>query len=150
MHATVMYRRSVFESVGGFDTFRRACEDYDLHLRIARDFPICCHDKVVAEYRQHGLSMSHDPGLMLKTSLAVLRSQWPYVTRDRRYKEAFKTGVRSWKDYYGAPLAREVLDHVREGEWKRAIWDLLVLLRYRPRVFGRAWKKLRPSVRLRG
>src|SRR5262249_53294819 len=30
MHATVMYRRSIFDRVGSFDTSLKACEDYDL------------------------------------------------------------------------------------------------------------------------
>src|ERR1044072_8114477 len=38
MHATVTYRPSVLEFVGGFDTCRQACEDYDLYLRIASNF----------------------------------------------------------------------------------------------------------------
>jgi 2-polyprenyl-3-methyl-5-hydroxy-6-metoxy-1,4-benzoquinol methylase len=42
----------------------RACEDYDLYLdlylRIARDFPIGCHDEVVAEYRKHGANMTKE------------------------------------------------------------------------------------------
>ena len=35
MHATVMYRRTVFDSYS-FDTSLTACEDYDLYLRITR------------------------------------------------------------------------------------------------------------------
>ncbi len=35
MHA-VMYRRAVFDSVGGFDTSLSASEDYDMYLRITR------------------------------------------------------------------------------------------------------------------
>ena len=30
-----MYRRAIFESVGEFNTSLKACEDYDLYLRIA-------------------------------------------------------------------------------------------------------------------
>src|SRR5918998_6058271 len=53
MLATVMYRRAVFESVGGFDTSLSACEDYELYLRIARRFLVCSHEKLIAEYRLH-------------------------------------------------------------------------------------------------
>ena len=154
MHATVMYRRSVFESVGGFDTSLKACEDYNLYLRIARHFPVHCHSEVVAEYRDHGSSMSRNSALMLKATLAVLRSQRKYVRRDKRYKKAYRIGVKFWQDYYGPQLAWKILAHVREREWKQGIRDLLVLLRYYPRAFHsrtcvRAWKKLRLSVHLR-
>ena len=48
MHATVMYRRAIFQAVGEFNTSLQACEDYDLYLRIAARVPVYCHDKVVA------------------------------------------------------------------------------------------------------
>src|SRR5919202_4974837 len=44
---TVMYRRSVFDSVGGFITSTEPCEDWDLYLRIARDYPVHQHAEVV-------------------------------------------------------------------------------------------------------
>ena len=47
--ATVMYRRSVFESVRNFDITVSPCADYDLYLRIAKEFPIYCHHQVVAD-----------------------------------------------------------------------------------------------------
>src|SRR5436853_1616118 len=79
MHATVMYRRTALEQVGGFNTYLRACEDYDLYLRLSRQFPISRHQAIVAEYRQHGTNMSGNVELMLKKALAVLRSQRQYV-----------------------------------------------------------------------
>jgi glycosyltransferase involved in cell wall biosynthesis len=146
--ATVIYRRSVFESVGDFDTSISPAADYELYYRIARNFPIYCHDAVVTEYRRHGANMTHNSMLMLKSNVAALRLQRAYVKRDRRYKEAYKAGVRFWQATYGGSLAREVLAHVWRREWKQAIGDLLVLLRYDPRVFIRAWQKLRRSVHL--
>src|SRR5262249_19752764 len=65
MHGTVMYRRSIFEKVGGFNTRLRACEDYDMYLRIARISPIYCYDSVVAQYRHHSGNMSRNRVLML-------------------------------------------------------------------------------------
>ena len=51
MTSTVLFRRSVLEQVGGFNTKLRAAEDYDLYLKIAAAHPISCHAAVVAEYR---------------------------------------------------------------------------------------------------
>jgi hypothetical protein len=79
MHA-VMYRRSILDSVGGFDTSLSASEDYDMYLRIARDYPVCNHKKVVAEYRRrHGTNMSGDPARMLSYSVGVLRLQRKHI-----------------------------------------------------------------------
>ena len=97
MHATVMYRRAVFASVGSFNTSLRACEDYELYLRIARQFPIHCHEQIVAEYRQHAANMTRNPALMLKSVLHVLQSQWKEVRRNEYDKKAYKIGRRAWQ-----------------------------------------------------
>ena len=72
---TVMYRRFVFESVGYFDPEVKASEDYDLYFRVARRFPVYCHDTMVLENRKHSANMTRDHGKMLKATLEVLRSQ---------------------------------------------------------------------------
>jgi glycosyltransferase involved in cell wall biosynthesis len=149
MHATVMYRRAVFESVGGFDTSLNAAEDYDLYLRVAGEFPIYCHDKVVAEYRRHEANTLHESARMLKYTLAALRSQRGRVRGETEYREAYKNGIRFWQSLYGDALARKVLVHARKREWKQGLGDTLVLLRYDPWVFVRAYRKLRERAHTR-
>ena len=143
MHATVMYRRVVFNAVGRFDTSLRACEDYDLYLRITRKFPIHCHGQVVAEYRQHGANMSAKASLMLKTSLLVLGSQRKYVGGDRQALSAYKAGVRNWQEYYGRKLMKDARLHGEAREWDQAIQAAFALLRYYPRgVASKARNKI--------
>jgi glycosyltransferase involved in cell wall biosynthesis len=72
---TVMYRRFVFDDVGQFDPELKASEDYDLYFRIARKYPVYCHDKVIFEYRKHSTTMTRDHGRMLKATVEVLHSQ---------------------------------------------------------------------------
>src|SRR3954447_25237358 len=60
MHGTVMYRRDRLEEIGGFDPSLRACEDYDVYLRLARSFPVACGPECIAEYHHHSSNMSHD------------------------------------------------------------------------------------------
>ncbi|MBD3305087.1 glycosyltransferase, partial [candidate division KSB3 bacterium] len=38
--SAVMLRRTLFETVGDFDEMLPACEDYDLWLRISKDYPV--------------------------------------------------------------------------------------------------------------
>ena len=149
--AVVMYRRSVFEFVGEFNTSLsvKGCEDYDLCLRIARDFPVHCHGTVIAEYRRHGSSTSSNPVLMLKAFLTVLREQREYAKGHKRYEVAIARGVRAARDYYGGQIAYRVLAYAREREWERAIIGLMLLVRYHPLFFVRAWQKLRLPMRLR-
>jgi glycosyltransferase involved in cell wall biosynthesis/SAM-dependent methyltransferase len=130
MHATVMFRREILERVNGFDTSLRVCEDFDLYLRIVRNHPVYCHDSVVAEYRRHAANVSSDYGLMLKTALRVLRSQWPYVRADARYREAYNVGTRFWKEYYGFELLQQIKQSLGKGHPRQAVSALTAVLRF--------------------
>jgi hypothetical protein len=149
--AVVMHRRSALDSMGGFNTSSsvKNTEDYDLCLRIAKEYPVDCHGKVVADYRLHHSSMSHDYRTMLESTLNVLRSQWKHVEGNERCEEAIKQGMRTAQNYYGKQQAYKVLAHVRERNWKQAMCDLPMLLRYHPWAFAWVWQKLRSSMRLR-
>jgi glycosyltransferase involved in cell wall biosynthesis len=139
MHATVIYRRGVFATAGGFDTSLAACEDYDLYLRITRNFPIGCHEDLVAEYRQHDDNMSSDPALMLKASLSVLRSQRKFAKESKPAWEAFTAGERDWQTYYGKRLMKSLRSQAGAREWIPFARGLATLLRYYPRsVAGKA------------
>ena len=108
MISSVLFRRSIFDEVGGFDATLRVAEDYELYLRIARGWPICCHPVIVAEYRMHGANTSRDSELMLTTTLQVLKSQARYLDNDPGRLIAFRAGVKSWRKQYGRQLASEL------------------------------------------
>jgi hypothetical protein len=108
MISSVLFRRSIFDEVGGFDATFRVAEDYDLYLRIARTRPICCHAVIVAEYRLHEGNTSRDSELMLSMTLQVLEGQARYVRNDSGRLFAFHAGVRSWRRQYGRQLASEL------------------------------------------
>ena len=90
--ACVMYRRSVFDDVHGFDTKVNPASDYDLYLRIAQKFPIAFHTDTVAEYRKHSDSMSNNHQLMSNHIARVLQAQLKEVSGNRRYEEACVRG----------------------------------------------------------
>jgi glycosyltransferase involved in cell wall biosynthesis len=108
MISSVLFRRRVYEEVGGFDTSLRVAEDYELYLRIARSYPICCHPAVVAEYRIHDTNASRNAELMLSMTLRVLKSQARYVGLNIRRLIAFQQGFRCWRRQYGRQLASEL------------------------------------------
>src|SRR5215204_3595182 len=149
----VMYRRSVFDTVGDFDTSYRAAEDYDLYYRILERFPVYCHNTLVAEIRRHEANMTRDRTLMLKYNMAALRSQRKRVKEDARYKDAYKAGERLWRDWHGAPVANQVRAHLREGRWWQGLDGMLALLRYYPQgillVANRGVERERVARRLR-
>jgi len=148
MHATVMYRRAVFDSVGVFDTSLEACEDYDLYLRVAREYPVYNYGEVVAEYRQHGGNMVRDSALMLLSALKVLRAQLRYIRGNKRRTEAYNAGVRFWQQYYGEPLVDEVRRRTEAGN-RKALSRMIVLAKYHPRGFASMLPYLRFAQRQR-
>jgi glycosyltransferase involved in cell wall biosynthesis len=143
MHAAVMYRREVFEAVGGFDERLPACEDYDFYLRVARQFPICCHTEFVAEYRRHGSNMTQNCALMMKMVMDVLNSQREYTRGNPRYEEALQAGVRFWQGLYGEGLVEDVITSLRQrADWRRTLRGLYVLLGYYPQgILNRVKRK---------
>jgi glycosyltransferase involved in cell wall biosynthesis len=108
MISTVLFRRSVFDEVGGFNAALSVAEDYDLYLRIARVRPVCSHGAVVAEYRKHKDNISLNSELMLTTTLQVLRAQAKYIDGNSGHQRAFHRGLRSWRKQYGRQLASEL------------------------------------------
>lgn len=116
MHATVLYRREILLSLGGFDAKFRACEDYELYLRIARHGLILAGSEMIAEYRYHGANMSGDQAMMLKTVLRVLDVQDAHVRGNAHRETARATGRAGFKAYYArAQLAalQEAVGHRR-------------------------------------
>jgi hypothetical protein len=140
-----MFRRSVFDSVGGFDTSAslQGSEDYELYLRVASEFPIHPHYELVVDYRRHEANTSRDSARMLQATLKALHLQQERVGGTKEYEEAYKHAIKSWKSLYGNALLKDVLVHARQREWKHGLRDMLVLIRRDPMVFLRACLKLR-------
>ncbi|MSP38958.1 MAG: glycosyltransferase family 2 protein [Deltaproteobacteria bacterium] len=58
--SAVLLTRELFEQVGGFDETFPVCEDYDLWLRIARDYPVAMIDEpLVVKRGGHADQLSH-------------------------------------------------------------------------------------------
>lgn len=106
MHATVVYRRQCLIDAGGFDEKFRACEDYELFLRITKSAKISSHNELVAEYRRHSQNMSLDYPMMLSAALRALDAQ--NETRPE-VQMSIAEGKRFWKNYYAAELAKDGL-----------------------------------------
>ena len=121
MHAAVLYRREIIEAAGGFRESLRACEDYELYLRIARRWPVRAHQALTAEYRQHDTNMSKNRIMMLRSVLHVLDRERREI-RDARHQRALRRGRRVWKDYYGALLLESWRESRSIRELARIAW----------------------------
>ena len=133
--AAIIFRREALEAVGGFRSQLLGVEDYDLCLRLARVYSACGYPEVVADYRQHGASLSRKAALMSDGVLSVLRSQDKYASGIREYRQALRQGMRSWRrKYYAELLATRARQNAREGHWDLVVRDVLSLLRSNPRL----------------
>ena len=133
-----LFRRSALLAVGGFDETRRACEDWDLFLRLLRHSSLFCHHTVVLEYRRSPGQMSRKFPLMLDESMRTLRGQRKYAQRRKEYADAYQDGLADILRYYGDPAA----DELRQAFSRLRIPDVLPLirslLRWYPAGFCRA------------
>ena len=133
MPAMVMFRRDPLERVGGFNADVNAAADYEVYLHLARHYPVFDHAQMVAHYRRHDLNMSGDAARMLRETLAVLRSQRPFLEGDEASLVAYEEGWRAWQDFYGAHLANEIRLAVRNYNWLGALSKVAALAIYHPR-----------------
>jgi len=145
--ASVLYRRSVFQAVGGFATSLKSAEDYDMYLRIARAFPVRTHGEIVAEYRFHSAGMSRDSARMLKFAIKVLRAQRRRVKGNPALEAARFSGIEAYQTLYGIPLIRQIARHLRRHHWKEVVPESLVALQYHPRAFAtHAYQRLHRTI----
>jgi SAM-dependent methyltransferase len=100
MHATVLYRRRALEAAGGFDRSLRACEDYDVYLRLSLGNKAACTRECLAEYRRHATNMSNSSPMMLRAALKVLGRQWNVAQTNPDWAAAYRQGTENWKHYY--------------------------------------------------
>jgi glycosyltransferase involved in cell wall biosynthesis len=129
--SSIVYRRTALDGVGGFDESLSAGDDYDLYLRLARRFPVFCHETVVTEYRRHGTNTTRDPGVVLDSQLEVLRRQRSSV-RDRREREARRRGIRKTRREHGRALADLIAEDWTRRRRRRALRGMGTLVRRDP------------------
>lgn len=129
--ANVMYRRSLFEAVGGFDTSFTTSEDYEIYLRIARRYPVWCHGKIVARYRKHGAGITSQAERMLKYSLLVLERQRDFIRGNERFEKQLRRGLGLHREHYGRRVVRDAYRAItRTMNPARAARSIFVLLKY--------------------
>lgn len=137
----VLFRRSVFREVGTFNNAWDACADYDLYLRTSRSHPVLCHHRTVVEYRRHGVNMSRDPALMLAQVLAVLHAEKDFVRSRPAAREAYRAGLRFYREHFGGQLTERLESSLWRHDWKSALREAARLLRYYPQVLLSARKR---------
>lgn len=144
MPAMVIYRRRVFEAVNGFSAAADHSSDYDLYLRISRNYPVYRHNEVVAEYRMHGANTHGNTGLMLEKTMRVFRAQWNYVKGDPRLRQSYEKGLQHWTEFYGEKLYVQTREHLfgPKHDPLQAIKGAFTLLHYSPCILRKHLKHI--------
>jgi amino acid adenylation domain-containing protein len=129
--ACVLFRRTVIESVGEFDPNSTGAEDYNLFLRVAREFPIHFHGQTVLEYRYNGSNMSAKPTYLINT-LRAHKLQWSYIeqTGNKHYEVAYEQGRQAWIKLFVERLPYEVMKYAQSGQWIKALGNLRLISYY--------------------
>jgi glycosyltransferase involved in cell wall biosynthesis len=93
-----MIRRTAFVAAGRFNECVSMGEDYDLYLRIARQWPLVQHDICVLEYREHSANTSRAQEQMLMSTMVVLDLIEPRLSDSERRR--LSHGRRRWKHVF--------------------------------------------------
>ena len=134
-----MFKRTVFEKVGGFNGFFSPAEDYEMLLRAARKFPSAHH--VVAGYRRHTSNTSRKGAIMLKATQRVVLAERAQVKGSPHLEVALRKGDRHWRDFFGAVTIKEIVAQLRRGQLIQATMSAGTLLSHvRGRIFIIPWK----------
>jgi glycosyltransferase involved in cell wall biosynthesis len=132
--SAVMFRRAALEAVDGFRVGQELAQDVDLYLRVARSFPVFCHEVTITEYRRHkGNASARSPSRTLRAAHATLERQRPEIRDEPRLLAALENGKRYFNSILGEPVANEVFELLRAGRMRRALGVMSVALRYAPR-----------------
>ncbi|MEG4109751.1 amino acid adenylation domain-containing protein [Microcoleus sp. S13_C5] len=137
----IMFRRVALdtvaiESIGAFDPSVLATEDYNLCLRIARNFPIYFHGQVVSQYRYTGNNISSKSTYFLIHAIRDHYQQWSYVqqTEKEEYIVAYEQGKHHWTKLFGNRLPYEILKYIAAKKWVPALGILRLILYYDPKL----------------
>ena len=98
----MVYAKSLYQEVGGYDVTATLYEDWSLKLRLAASEAKWMHSgKIGLKYNRHGTGLSSSPGILHTFwRLYVIGRNWGWLTR-MVSKEAIVTGCRVAFDPWG-------------------------------------------------
>jgi hypothetical protein len=90
----LLVRKSAYVQAGLFDKTFQGCADWDMWLRLSREYRIAGIDRPLVRYRRLSNSMSSDPAYMLADRLRVLQKHLPLeddqvLAKDTPRQEAY-------------------------------------------------------------
>jgi glycosyltransferase involved in cell wall biosynthesis len=136
--STVLFRRAIVHQVGGFDASFGMADDYDMYLKIARNFPIYCHHEPVTEYRQYEENYSARKLIQLQADVqAIFQAQSLYVQANPVYGKAHRQGKWHWDVFWARALKYYLFKRIKQRNWAevRQLWAGIIKLPVFPFLF---------------
>jgi glycosyltransferase involved in cell wall biosynthesis len=120
-HPTMMFRREAFNFIGGYSNDYPFAEDFDLFVRISRNFQIVNLPEHLTNYRVFdGQISAQFIGIQETNSLAIIKREFKY-----------KSGKPEYKLFLESKILKSRFARTRElkhGEKKLIFWTLIGLL----------------------
>lgn len=134
MPASALLNRKTLISIGGFDESLSGCEDYDLYLRITRNFFTAYHHNVIAHYRKGQAGLSTNGIYMLQCANTVLDRQHEFTANSANLIQAMASGRRNFEMVYGKRIFYTALQHLHRGQFQLSISCIKFLFSYSPNL----------------
>ena len=116
-----MVRRSVLDRVGMFDTSLGACENWDLWLRISKEFLIDFLDVPLTYYRIHQNNMSQNSDKMYRNRKKVLEKHLLISTSKSDLGHLIRKAFHKHHKLYGLRLVEELKLSMARKELVKAL-----------------------------
>jgi glycosyltransferase involved in cell wall biosynthesis len=145
---TVVFRRRVFDEIGGFDESLLGPEDFDFFIRVAAHFKMVGMPAVLAEARQHTGNYSAGLDRMFGCQMRVVAKHQTLHADCADCRKALRELDRFYRDAYCRRSFDAARDAFRNGDYRQGIRLRFKGLRRNPaallqipgRLFGRGQK----------
>lgn len=81
--SSALIKKECFQNVGVFDETLPGCQDWDMWIRIAREYPISCVSEPLVRYYVHDIRMTSNVDAKIKAKKMLFEKIYPDI-RDRR------------------------------------------------------------------
>jgi glycosyltransferase involved in cell wall biosynthesis len=112
---SALFRRSIFDRVGGFDEDLKGAEDWDLWIRIAAISRVVASGPITAEYRLSDDSMSRNYERMYRCLLRVSDKNRGHHSGCRGCRRALRRAKQHARSYYCDLAARDAFRSLAAG-----------------------------------
>ena len=159
-----VFRRRVYDTIGGFDEMLRTNEDFDFWLRAAiAGFTFARNDEPLGHYRRRDDSLSASQVRMLRGALRVYYKHRPSLSKDPAVLRLLDDRVQRFEADLTAAEAREAIDQkdfpsvrrhlsaLSERRGGARVGLVVLLARWTPGLLWRAYqiRRNRPPRRVR-